>query len=145
MTNKPRTIPDDLVLYIIVRGDMDSMNPGKAAAQACHAANKFIHVHREDDSVSDQIKFWEDSGTVWQCARQGFGTTIVLQENEESIKEIVQNANDFGFASGLIWDPSYPVRDGSVIHSLHIMTAGYVFGSRKELTKTGINYYHLMP
>jgi len=32
---------DDLILYILLRNDMASMNPGKAAAQACHAANMF--------------------------------------------------------------------------------------------------------
>ena len=30
------------VLYILMRTDMDSMNPGKAMAQASHASNAFV-------------------------------------------------------------------------------------------------------
>ena len=30
------------VLYILMRTDMNSMNPGKAMAQASHASNAFI-------------------------------------------------------------------------------------------------------
>ena len=30
------------LLYILMRNDMDSMNPGKAMAQASHASNQFV-------------------------------------------------------------------------------------------------------
>ena len=31
------------VLYILMRTDMDSLNPGKAMAQASHASNAFVY------------------------------------------------------------------------------------------------------
>ena len=37
------------VLYIIMRNDLDSMNPGKAMAQASHASNAFVtKIDKED-------------------------------------------------------------------------------------------------
>ena len=35
------------VLYILMRKDLKSMNPGKAMAQASHAANAFVHSNPE--------------------------------------------------------------------------------------------------
>ena len=39
------------VLYILMRTDMDSMNPGKAMAQASHASNTFVFRFGKENLV----------------------------------------------------------------------------------------------
>ena len=72
-----RSMNDDtLILYIIMRIDLDSLNPGKAMAQANHAfgaLKKMIRVH-----ISRQADY-----ILWQeQTSQDFGTVIVLGGNE---------------------------------------------------------------
>lgn len=54
-------------LYIVMRNDLPSLNPGKLAAQAAHVAN--VAVKRGDRKI---VRRWERQTT------QSFGTTIVL-------------------------------------------------------------------
>lgn len=117
-------------LYILMRTDMDSMNPGKAMAQAAHAANAFvkdasIREHNQDklaDPVVDQARQWQEETS------QGFGTTIVLDVGDEDyMKAIVATAKSEGLIAGVIHDPGYPVKDGSVTHEIPVDTCAYVF------------------
>ena len=69
------------ILYILMRNDMDSMNPGKAMAQASHAANAFVandiwEMEQMPDGIVDLKNQWQNETT------QGFGTVIVLPVNE---------------------------------------------------------------
>lgn len=66
----------DYALYILMRTDMDSMNPGKACAQAAHAANAFVdfmHFSGLTTATTEKLcNEWREQTGL------GFGTTIVL-------------------------------------------------------------------
>ena len=129
----------DYCLYILMRTDMDSMNPGKACAQAAHAANHFV---RWCESEHEEIlsKWWQQTG-------RGFGTTIVLGvQDGDMLDECVSKARSTGYLSGSVRDPSYPVQDGLVTHLLDITTCGWVFGNREDLKFMQImEKYSLLP
>ena len=63
------------VLYILMRNDMDSLNPGKGMAQAAHASNHFMFWNSDDM----EFKKW--------CSYRAFGVTIVLSVNIFGDKE----------------------------------------------------------
>ena len=107
-------------LYILMRSDMLSLNPGKAMAQAAHAANQFASVARtiKEDGFQD----WENQTDA------AFGTTIVLDAGgEEELFTAVEAAQDAGYLADIVLDPTYPVRDGGVTHVLPVVTCGYAF------------------
>ena len=114
-------------LYILMRNDMESMNAGKACAQASHAANAFI-----SHSVSGAINW--DSGQAPIFVRewanettQGFGTAIVLGAKIEDIMTSVDRAVVAGYIAGVVHDPSYPVKDGQTVHLIPLDTCAYIF------------------
>lgn len=115
-------------LYILARTDLTSMNPGKMAAQACHAANAFIgkyHIFNGEGLYNDGVLDWIHS------TPQYFGTTIVLDaKNLTTIQDIVSRYQNADMPADIVLDPSYPVRDGSVTHLLPLETCGYVFIDR---------------
>jgi peptidyl-tRNA hydrolase len=112
-------------LYILMRNDMRSMNAGKAMAQASHASNAFIY---EADTERTQVVAWVDE------TPQGFGTAIVLACDEAGMREAVKTAKQFGFTSGIVHDPTYPLRDGDVTHLIPLDTCAYIFGDRNDST-----------
>lgn len=113
-------------LYILMRTDMVSMNPGKAMAQAAHAANAFVYSTSNDDSFVD-LGAWMGS------TEQGFGTTITLAvSSEEALNEAVAEARLHGYPAEMIHDPTYPIRDGAVTHYVPVDTCGYVFTPCRE-------------
>ena len=65
----------DLRLYILMRNDLDSMKAGRAAAQASHASNAFIHKFGKNE----EVKEWANQ------TPQGFGTAIVLSGDVKDI------------------------------------------------------------
>jgi hypothetical protein len=119
-------------LYILMRSDLDSLNPGKMVAQGAHAANQFVHEFLTD--VSTKTPY----GSLYEQWRtstpDGFGVTLCLDVTGEQLPLVVQAAKRMGFAAGVTHDPSYPLRDGGVTHSLPLDTCGYVFGNRPELS-----------
>lgn len=82
------------VLYLVMRNDLPSLNPGKLAAQAAHCANACVARMRGHKAL-----------LVWERqSRQSFGTTIVLGAG-------------LRFIAGLpnkVWDDTYPCGDGSL-------------------------------
>ena len=113
------------VLYILMRTDMNSMNPGKGMAQAAHAANMFVHnMEQYDVSVLyDLYMDWKK-----QVPYSGCGTTIVLNVNEEMlINEVYRASNINQVAANIFTDPTYPITDGETTHLLEIATCGYIF------------------
>ena len=76
-------------LYIIMRNDLPSLNPGKLAAQAAHVAN--VAVKRGARAI---VRRWERQIT------QGFGTTIVLGATLDFIKS--------NMSETMVFDPTYP-------------------------------------
>lgn len=134
---------DDYVLYILMRKDMISLNhAGKMAAQCAHAANHATHLIGSGSfgpTVMAQFNKWETS------TEQGFGTTIILGERAnvaqsrlkpltiDDIYLTVNSAKAGGFAAGITRDPSFPLLDGKVTHSIPCDTCGWVFGWKKDL------------
>jgi peptidyl-tRNA hydrolase len=123
-------------LYILMRTDMASMNPGKGMAQAAHASDVFMFRAFTADFV-EGFDEWtgvvnlgeypeEDEDSLVQS--KGAGTTITLAVgSEKELREIVEAAREDGFRAGMYLDPSYPIRDGLVTHLLPVITCGYVF------------------
>lgn len=145
-------------LYILMRTDLESMNPGKAVAQGAHAANQFVH---EVEKCRDDIDGASIQGTpkdvfpeefeniemydYWATRTgDGFGTTICLGVNEDQLKRIVAAGQTAGMISNVTHDPSYPLRDGDVTHFLPLDTCGFIFGDKDEL-KILLGQFNLMP
>ena len=130
---KQETFP---VLYILMRSDITSMNPGKAMAQASHASNAMVHKIRKGGKVPSKeltalLNKWESD------TKQGFGTCLVLDAgNEAAILETLKELKEFEravgsknavYAADIINDPTYPIRDGDITHYISFNTCGYVF------------------
>ena len=118
------------VLYILMRTDLDSMNPGKAMAQASHASNAFVS-NAEPGYNIDETLFDE-----WQQSTpQGFGTVLVLGVTEVQMRTAVEIAESFGvdkFPCDIIHDPTYPLQDGDTTHFIPVDTCGYIFGDKDD-------------
>lgn len=129
-------------LWILMRSDMVSMNPGKAMAQATHAANAMVHCIKNAKCKDDKalLAKWEKE------TPEGFGTCIVLDVGTEShLKDTIQDALEIDGTSGnSIFDPSYPIKDGTVTHLVNVRTCGWIFGdaNNPELRKI-LNKYPL--
>ena len=108
-------------LYIICRKDAQSMRdyPGKVAAQASHATNLFIKTAKEENV---DISGWENQ------TEQGFGTCIVLETYDWA--KTIQHIKLFDalyYVTGIVTDPTYPLMDGSVLHTLPFDTCAFVY------------------
>jgi hypothetical protein len=77
------------VLYLVMRNDLPSLNPGKLAAQAAHVAN--VAVKNANPKIR---KEWESQ------TMQHFGTTIVLGADRKFLDTYMRVT--------LVWDPTYP-------------------------------------
>lgn len=136
------------VLYIIMRQDMDSMNPGKCMAQASHASNAFVHkVFKQKDTLPiSALESYRD----WQASTaQGFGTAVVLgtgtlteedapDGHDKWLHDLVvqiQACPTLGqcTVSDTVVDPTYPIRDGRTTHFLDVVTCAYVFIHKSDV------------
>ena len=129
----PEKVP---YLYILMRSDLDSLNPGKMVAQGAHAANQFTH---EMDTI---IAGMEQNNPVasyflyqsWKTSTpHGFGVTICLDVSGQQLPLVVSAAKRANFVAGVTHDPSYTLLDGKVLHLLPLDTCGYVFGDKSDL------------
>ena len=109
-----------------MRTDMESMNPGKAMAQAAHAANEavakmeWIISDSQATQMEEWLKEWKDN--------RAFGTTIVLAAKYSDFSSVKLKSVDAGLLFSEVFDPTYPVKDGEVTHLIPIVTCAYVFG-----------------
>lgn len=128
----------DPCLYILMRSDLASLNPGKACAQATHAANQCVHNirHADDINARSLLRNWEGP--------RGFGTCIVLHNTMDAIRTTIGETKNAGIIAGIIHDPSYPIRDGEVTHEIPLDTCAYVFGDRDVLAEF-LGDFDLMP
>ena len=119
----------DRRLYIIMRRDIQDMNPGKAMAQAAHAQADFMSYMMEVNDYG--LEYILDQ---W-CEDRNFGTTTVLSADMDQIKSITDNIKH----SGVTVDPTYPWRNwqGDVYTSRKVTCAwAFVFEpSEKEFMK----------
>ena len=118
------------VLYILMRTDMESMNPGKAMAQASHASNAFVQSAEPGYNIDETLfNTWKES------TPQGFGTVLVLGVTEVQMRTAVEIAESFGvdkFPCDIIHDPTYPLQDGDTTHFIPVDTCGYIFGDKED-------------
>ena len=124
------------VLYILMRTDLASMNPGKAMAQASHAGSTFVHNAEPGYNVDEELF------NAWQRETpQGFGTVLVLGVTEVQMRTAVAVAESFGvdkFPCEIIHDPTYPLQDGDTTHFIPVDTCGYIFGDKENITLQAI-------
>lgn len=133
-----QTEPRELRLYILGRTDLESMNAGKLAAQAAHAANQYVHEITNPPEgwtfSKAQLEGFRADHAVWAVETpQGFGTTICLEVSGDVLAGVVAFAQEAGFAAGVTHDPTYPLMDGAVLHLIPLDTCGYVFGEKEAL------------
>lgn len=117
-----------LVQYILMRTDLESLNPGKMAAQACHAAN-LSFKRLVDVAPQHEIDSWTE--------HRGFGTTIVLDcVDDQTILRAIEDLYpptlhkdkmEGCLVAGSVVDPTYPIRDGKVVHHINLMTCGWAY------------------
>ena len=118
------------VLYILMRNDLDSMNPGKAMAQASHASNAFVHGRK---LMREGTRDGEELYLTWKTeTHQGFGTVLVLSVNQEEMEQAVAVAKMTGLETGIVHDPTYPLQDGETCHFIPLDTCAYVFGDKED-------------
>jgi hypothetical protein len=139
--------PIDYRLYILMRNDLDSMSHGRAAAQASHAANAFIHKYGKRSDVQR----WQTQTT------QGFGTAIVLSADELELDNVLTKAKSLKLPHEAVVDPDYGVKttwelfklldtnkytryfsadttdESAVMFFRSEITCAYVFGVKQEL------------
>ena len=117
-------------LYILMRSDLNSLNPGKAMAQASHAANAMVHKMKKSGNAKMQnlLNKWETD------TKQGFGTCLVLDAHSEAnILDVLKHyKGDKDVLADIINDPTYPLRDGDTTHYISINTCGYVFLDKND-------------
>ena len=127
-----------------MRTDMDSMNPGKAMAQASHASNAFVSNAEPGYNVDEELfNAWQES------TPQKFGTVLVLGVTEVQMRTAVEVAESFGvdkFPCDIIHDPTYPLQDGDTTHFIPVDTCGYIFGDKEDpLLEAIIGKFELHP
>lgn len=115
---------EDFYLYILMRNDMDSLNPGKAVAQGAHAANIFVEdIAKRSTNFKREFKKW--------AGNRGYGTTITLSANEKQINDLII-ASDVDYPRGVVIDETYPLQDGMTTHYFPCMTCAYIFAPRRD-------------
>lgn len=132
---------DPMILYVLMRHDVPDFVPGKAMAQANHAGTQFMGraARRcEKDPEGFHKHFME-----WYNEADGFGTCIVLGCTHTQMIGRTSIANGLGLVTGVIHDPTYPIRDGHMMKTLPIDTCSYVFGrkSRCSLALEGLSLF----
>lgn len=153
------------VLYVFVRTDLQSMNPGKSQAHSGHAANAFIYTNViEKMQAGDKIK-----PNIWhwmQSTGQGFGTQINLKAPWDEVLRVVAIAQEQNIAADIITDPTYPyIVNSEILNLLNAnlhsaapvdigngmwacsrseQTAAYIFGMKSELVDL-VGQYPLHP
>ena len=112
-------------LYVFLRSDLESMVPGKAAAQVSHAATLCAGEALRMDKKNPIYKAY----TEWEKEGDGFGTTIVLDGGDLSyIESELAQYNDCIY--GQVDDPTYPIKDGTYTHLIPVTTCLWVFVDR---------------
>lgn len=121
---------EDVALYLLMRSDMKSLNPGKACAQAHHAGTKVMC-----DYYKGYQKLHEESLVErWMVNKCGFSTVIVLSvDSLEELEYLIKSADNMKHLSGKILDPTYPIKDGEFIHKIPVVSCGYIIAPRSEV------------
>lgn len=121
---------DLLICYVLMRTDLDSLNPGKAMAQSHHNYGALKSAVRANIAMQPSYIEWQKQ------TDQDYGTVITLGGTEGEIDKALMRVTAFHSAknivAGWVWDKSYPVRDGGITHSVRLNTNAFVFGLKSE-------------
>lgn len=102
------------VLYIMMRNDLPSMNPGKAMAQAAHAQallDQRVSQLLDTNKRAAYFYRWFNLYRDWREEGRGFGTTLVLAGNYVSIENALMQVDYYNTGNlvyGRVFDPTYP-------------------------------------
>lgn len=116
---------DPLFHYVLMRTDIPDYSDPKASAQVNHAGTKMVieGYRKKDKHLTAMLDEWEAEGG-------GFGTCIVLGVDAPTMRQAVSMAELLDLHTGIVHDPSYPVRDGDKMASLPVDTCAYLFGKK---------------
>lgn len=130
------TNDDEPRLYILMRTDLASMNPGKAVAQGAHAANQCV---QEIETSGDVVAI--RTLREWQAQTgHGFGTTVTLGVNNTEMQAAVIIAQALKIHAGVTHDPTYPLVDGETVHLIPLDTCAFVFGPKSRCSIVTDNF-----
>lgn len=95
----------DLAVYVLVRNDLPSMNPGKAMAQVHHAGvqmvNKYLNGYGSP-LVKEYLELGKEHGA------DNFNTTLVLSASIDQINTVMSISRMLHAVCDTVLDPSYP-------------------------------------
>lgn len=117
------------VLNIIMRDDLESMNAGKAMAQASHAYGALKAAIRSNIKMQPAYLEWMAQTS------QEFGVTIVRAADKDTIDAVLNEIVKWSIPvmAGWVHDPTYPLRDGEVTHEIPLDTCAFVFGEKEDV------------
>lgn len=114
-------------LYILMRNDLASMNPGKAIAQGSHATS-FFQWTAEQNRYNSGTKFTSEAYDQWlNGTYQRCGTVITLAVNELQLRTAVAIMLKMEYIAGVFRDDTYPLKDGDITHLIPLDTCGFIF------------------
>ncbi len=152
MFNPERANP---FLYILMRNDLASLNPGKMVAQGAHAANMFqtamerlasnVPAREVEDpapageqfdpaiAAANAHFFKVEIFKKWQASARDFGTTITLGVSGRELTQLIgwAKTNQLMVAD-IVLDPTYPLMDGKFLHLIPLETCGYIFADKSH-------------
>lgn len=119
------------------------MTAGRVGAQAAHAASQAAYMfNRHYDAGLSQYNEWEDQAVEVPDkhfevdAYKGFGTVILLEVRSKA--ELMATRRDIDRVgkcfTGMVVDPTYPVRDGHETHYVEIPTCAWALVDDKDIT-----------
>jgi hypothetical protein len=141
MTNVP-----DLAVYVLVRNDLPSMNPGKAMSQVHHLGVQLMAKCGTYGLCQDYVQHGISQGA------DHFNTTIVLAADLDQIGQVLNNAYlmpDHEVITSTVVDPSYPflveneeiaglIPETEVLQKVKVLPDGRVLMTRSVLTCAGV-------
>ena len=121
-------------LYIVMRSDLASLNPGKAMAQAAHAGQMF-----QSTPLPTGVAQSFNGG-------RNFGRTIVLAGPDGNLfGEWYKNWSEAFPASGIVHDPTYPLCDGTANLLVGVDTCIWVFVEKGKVPPKELHELELHP
>jgi hypothetical protein len=125
-------------MYVIMRTDLDSLNPGKAMAQSNHAYGALKSKIRANLARAKDYISWQ------RQTDQDFGTVITLGGDAEDIQLALNFIErvQLPVVAGWVHDDTYPIRDGHVTHLIPLNTCAFVFGTKAECADA-VAYFEL--
>lgn len=123
------------ILYVFMRNDLPDPSPGKTLAQCNHAGSDFVIqaiTAMKEQGLSGELttafEEWINEGGIGGT----FGTCVVLSCEYSELLGATQMAEDYSLLSGVIIDPTYPIRNGHEMILAEIVTCGWAFNRKQD-------------